>query len=160
MGLSQISFFFHNTWRPPQISFIAYYMEAQISFFHLLYGASLRLVSALTIWVPLRSVFVHIIWGLPQINFFAYYMGAIALRSVSSYSIWGPLQISFFTYNMEAPSDLFLCILYGGPFGSVSLLTIRAPAPQVSFFAYYIWSPLIFIQFLRVKLSLGGAPYV
>ena len=83
-------------------------------------------------------------------------MGAIALRSVSSYSIWGPLQISFFTYNMEAPSDLFLCILYGGPFGSVSLLTIRAPAPQVSFFTYYIWSPLIFIQFLRVKLSLGG----
>ena len=79
---------------------------------------------------------------------------------------------------MGAPSDLFLCILYGGSLRSVSLHTIWGPLRPVSLHTIYggllrsdfslaIWGPpgqflyllygfpLIFF-ILRVKLSLGG----
>ena len=87
---------------PPQISFFTKYMwTPSDQFLRLLYGTSLRLVSSLTIWRPLRSVSVHTFWGPLSDRFFSYYtcMGPpqirflhtiwSPLRSVSSHTIWG-----------------------------------------------------------------------
>ena len=89
-----------------------------ISFFHLRYGAPLRLVSVLTIWGPLRSVFVHTtcIWGPPQVSFFAYYRG--------------PPQISFFAYYMGPPSSQLFRLLYRSLLMPVSSLTMWGPPDQ------------------------------
>ena len=124
----------------PQISFFAHYMEASSgqflrllyveapldNFLRLLYGAPLWSVSSLTIWGPA-----------PQINFFASYVGASSdqfLRILYR----GPPQVIFFAYR--GPSVQFLCLLYGAPLRSISLLPMWGPL-QISFFAYYIGAP-------------------
>ena len=127
---------------PTQISFFAYYMGAPLDqLYRLLYGAPIQVsFCAYNMGPPQISFCAYYMYmGAPQVSFFAYYRGP--LRSASSLTIWGP-------------SSQFLCLLYGGPLRPVSSLTMWGPTrsvsshtiyeapPQVSFFAYYIWSPL------------------
>ena len=87
-------------------------------------GASLRLVSSLTIWGP------------PLISFLAaYYMGHPQISFL--HTLWVPLQIIFF------------CLLYGGPTQISFLHTIWRPL-QINFIAYYTVAPQI--SFRRRKI--------
>ena len=55
----------------------------------------------------------------------------------------------------RAPSDLFLCILYGGGGGALRSVTpLSIWGPQVSFSAYYMEAPSG--QFLRLP---SGGPF-
>ena len=142
MGPSQISFFVYYIGAPSNQLYRLLYRGRSDQFFHLLYGAPLRLVSVFTIWGPLRSVFVHTtctcIWdplksvslltiGGPQISFFA------------CYGAGGTTDFSFFTKYMGAPSDQLLRLLYGGLLRPVSSLTMWGPPRSV--FSHTIWGP-------------------
>ena len=81
----------------------------------------------------IRSVFLLTTCGPLRSCFIAYYRG--------------PLRISFFAYYMGAPSNLFLCIPYGGLLKYVSLYTMRIPSGQ--FFAYYMGDPSCYVLLIQ-----------
>ena len=69
----------------------------------------------------------------------------------------GAPQISFFAYYMDVPSDIFLCILYGGPLRSVSSLTIWGP-PTSQFLRLLYGAPWFFFIFYALNYP-WGPPY-
>ena len=171
MGPSQISFFVYYIGAPSDQLYCCTNRGPSDQFFHLLYGAPLRLVSVLTIWGPLRSAFVHTtcIWEPSQVGFFAYYRGPPRISFFAYYM--GPApppQVSFFAYYMGASLGQFLRLLCGGPPDQFFSHTIWGPPsgqflcllymepPQISFFAHYMGAPSD--QFLR--LLYGGPPQV
>ena len=136
-----------------QVCFFAYYMGApQISFFAYRSPSDLFLC----IWGPHRSVALLTIYGAPfQVSFFAHYMGAPQI-SFFAYYMYGAPSTCFFAYDMGAPSDQFLCLLYGSYPPQVSFLAYHAyipppprsvfslttwGLPQITFFAYYMEAP-------------------
>ena len=121
------SFSLHTIWRPPQISFCAYYMykgPPQVSSFDYYRGPPQ--ISFFTYYMrPPSSQFFRLLYGAPLGQFLRLLCGPVgAPKSVSSHPIWGPPSGQFLCLLYGVPSDQFLRTLYGGLFRSISSLTI------------------------------------
>ena len=87
------SFSLHTIWRPPQISFCAYYMykgPPQVSFFAYYRGPPQ--ISFFTYYMrPPSSQFFRLLYGAPLCQFLRLLCGPVgAPQSVYSHPIWGP----------------------------------------------------------------------